>query len=563
LLDVFSNDVLIASAVEQTGRPNQVHVSLVTFLKVKNHCTFDEGPRISLFGKEIPTYFVLEMKDSTKPILKTVAASPIEEKKMHSAQSVQSSQLSLSNRPRTASTPAQTISSNKGTLIKPGVSMETSLKESPVDAERAKGDSESPDFLLRLTENDKDLHFFSCRFVDPYLEQDYQENYVARCQGKMSFAMIATIIVTALLNILDYIVVLPFTPSSIALFFFSHLISVIFQVPFLFIAFSKFVPEKSLGNSRLSKWLKDHLADAVKLGKNINYQYVGPTLLVVVFITRLFHLDRVYLRENYFYSEMYTLMILATLWTRLSALYLSATLFFITAIMLAIVQIEKDFAYVIGYQIAVLVAAYFVMRRMEKNIRRNFILKRSLAQKQFEIEDIRLKSERLLFKLLPRAVVNQLKMRSLNAAGGEIAELVESAGIMFCTICHFKEVNAGSMTILNDIICRFDNMLALYEIEKIKTIGKSFTHLTHTTIGIFQLHMLTQINIFVGPIYMCCSGLARVFEEKQPDEPVDTSHVFNLADFALAVRAKLASLNKDYPKEYHVRIGLEVGPIVV
>ena len=54
----------------------------------------------------------------------------------------------------------------------------------------------------------------------------------------------------------------------------------------------------------------------------------------------------------------------------------------------------------------------------------------------------------------------------------EISDYIDSAGILFIAIIGFGDTDTRSISILNEIIAKFDQMLALYNVEKIKLIGK-------------------------------------------------------------------------------------------
>lgn len=46
-------------------------------------------------------------------------------------------------------------------------------------------------------------------------------------------------------------------------------------------------------------------------------------------------------------------------------------------------------------------------------------------------------------------------------------------GILFCKVLDFKHYTMETVKQLNDIISKFDRLLAFYKVEKIKTIGGS------------------------------------------------------------------------------------------
>ncbi|KAI9184401.1 hypothetical protein H9P43_003454 [Blastocladiella emersonii ATCC 22665] len=599
IFDVFSNDVLIASAVEQTGIPNEVHVSETTFQQIKACSAYRTGPPIGIFGKMIPSYFITEIRErdthlsphssspaapGTPPSSTITRLNHLQRKLAHKSRSrVASSVVSYllkdvsrtsfptvpaahdgtrGELPSSSGTPSETPTDDEG-AGESGQNNTTAAalarhggnpSASGNGGGSSLGESRRHRSLLRLADNESDsLNKLTCRFNDTYVEQDFQDNYVARCAGKMAFPLAAMCLLAMFFGVLDWIV---FANADVGHWWIVLLIHVVMfgaLWAFAFVASATFFSSESkplddLGRrSGEGSGSNEFLARVARANRKINYQLLGPAALLLLFLSRVVHAAHHTVVVDYLYTQLYPIMMVATLWTRLSSLYLLWTLVAMLAVLVLTLAAASglpgtDIAWIALYGLAMLLSTYVVIRRMEIYIRRNYILKKHLAQKQFEIDDLRIKSERLLYKLLPRPVVAKLKQRSPgtgpDGSGGnmsEIAEAVDSAGILFCTICHFKEMDRTSMAVLNDIICKFDGMLAKYDIEKIKTIG---------------------------PIYMCSSGLGRVFEEKDPNAPVDESHVFNLADFALAMRAKMAQLNKDYPKAYALRIGLAAGPLL-
>ncbi|ORZ30808.1 hypothetical protein BCR44DRAFT_1488300 [Catenaria anguillulae PL171] len=685
IFDVFSNDVIVASHVEQTGIPNEVHVSDATYQQIKHDCLAREGPPVTVFSRDIPSYFITEIRDVVTNAMITKDGSPstsppnlagpkgsedqmtIGSQQSNTTGSVVSGAMGGSTHHqnqhstlrRLAHLQRKFIATSRGRLTSnvvsylvkdsasatggssptiPGALEGVPTGESPNHSRIIRGDESirttnspppssmsvgsnpnikeasirsgkgantdaaqdkpmsviktsrlrspssdgpgSPDSigtsasppspsgpgpekrrmsmsqpplssrrhksLLKLTmdtaeaQNEMNLHPVTRHFRDRYVEMDFQDNYVARCTGKMAFPLIGMTAQALIFMAFDWVVFFPGpTTTQLGLLIASHM-SLILVLGFCsLLAMSKYIAT-----------LDSKLGWAVRWGAAINFQKAGPIVLFFMWATRMVHATR-HNMSDYLLGQLYPIMMIATLWTRLSSLVLAFSL-------LVMVFLGQAFAafFLLGQsstqllwnallQILTLAGTFTIMRRMETYIRHNYIMKKHLGSKQFEIDDLRIKSERLLYKLLPRPVVAKLKQRSSSSspgggAGSEIAEAVDSAGIIFCTICHFKEMDQASMTVLNDIICKFDGMIAKYDIEKIKTIG---------------------------PIYMASSGLSRVFSgngdaKKSGGQPLDESHATNLADFALALRAKMVQLNKEYPKQYSLRIGLAVGPLV-
>ncbi len=134
-------------------------------------------------------------------------------------------------------------------------------------------------------------------------------------------------------------------------------------------------------------------------------------------------------------------------------------------------------------------------------------------------------SEMLLLNVLPKPIAERLK-------NGEeqIADEFSQASVMFADIVGFTQMTASLgakvvVPLLNSLFESFDNLTELYNIEKVKTIGDN---------------------------YMAVAGV-----------PIpNASHAINLADYALAVLAKLDEFNEQHHIKVQMRIGMTFGPVV-
>jgi class 3 adenylate cyclase len=129
-------------------------------------------------------------------------------------------------------------------------------------------------------------------------------------------------------------------------------------------------------------------------------------------------------------------------------------------------------------------------------------------------------SERLLLNILPQPVAERLK------AGQAIADAVPSATILFADIVGFTTLSQtvapdALVAMLDDIFSAFDQLLARFGLEKIKTIGDA---------------------------YMAAAGIP----EPRPD------HAERAASMALAMQDEMKAR---FPA-LELRIGLHAGPIV-
>ena len=143
-------------------------------------------------------------------------------------------------------------------------------------------------------------------------------------------------------------------------------------------------------------------------------------------------------------------------------------------------------------------------------------------------------SERLLLNILPKPIAEQLKQQSgpIAQPGQEalIAQHHEEVTILFADIAGFTPLSTELSPIelvrlLNRVFSMFDKFAAWYGLEKIKTIGDA---------------------------YMVVGGL--------PVPKAD--HAEAIADMALEVQVAIVSLQDEFNRPLHLRMGINTGPVV-
>ncbi|HEU5072398.1 MAG TPA: adenylate/guanylate cyclase domain-containing protein [Verrucomicrobiae bacterium] len=148
-------------------------------------------------------------------------------------------------------------------------------------------------------------------------------------------------------------------------------------------------------------------------------------------------------------------------------------------------------------------------------------LRRLFAQLQQEQE----KSERLLRNILPPAIAERMKRGETH-----FAEHHPEVTVLVADLVGFTELSAHIspdqvVSLLNEIFCAFDEVVARQGLEKIKTIGDA---------------------------YMVAGGLT------QPR----ADHAEAVAGLALALRAEVERINREYSTSIRVRMGISTGPVV-
>jgi adenylate cyclase len=142
-----------------------------------------------------------------------------------------------------------------------------------------------------------------------------------------------------------------------------------------------------------------------------------------------------------------------------------------------------------------------------------------------KLDDEHARSERLLRNVLPDRIAERLK-----AGGGAIADRFDGVTVLFADIVGFTTLSTELppervVELLNRVFTRFDELAALHQVEKIKTIGDA---------------------------YMVVAGLP----EPRPD------HAQAAARMALDLRVALAETSRAIGHPLQIRIGLCSGPAV-
>lgn len=162
---------------------------------------------------------------------------------------------------------------------------------------------------------------------------------------------------------------------------------------------------------------------------------------------------------------------------------------------------------------------------IEKYLRGQFFLSRSLQNQQSLLQSEHEKSERLLRNILPASIAERLKTEQ-----GTFAEGFADVSVLFADIAgftHYCETRAPDETVdvLNEIFSRFDSLAGQHGLEKIKTIGDA---------------------------YMVAAGL--------PIPRAD--HVLAVAEMGLDMLAEIQRYNHERGSSFRLRIGIHTGPVV-
>ena len=134
------------------------------------------------------------------------------------------------------------------------------------------------------------------------------------------------------------------------------------------------------------------------------------------------------------------------------------------------------------------------------------------------------RSESLLLNVLPLSIAKRLK-----EGESPIADDIPSATVLFCDLVGFTAAASSqsareTVTMLSDLLARFDDAIARHEVEKIKTIGDS---------------------------YMVASGVP----VNRPD------HALQMLHFALELLTIIDAFNAETSYHFEFRVGVHTGPV--
>ncbi len=151
---------------------------------------------------------------------------------------------------------------------------------------------------------------------------------------------------------------------------------------------------------------------------------------------------------------------------------------------------------------------------------------RELEERHHQVEKQKQVSESLLLNILPAEVADELRSKGMVSP-----KYFEDVTILFTDFVGFtlateKLAAEELVELLHDYFTAFDQIVARYRLEKMKTIGDS---------------------------YMCISGLPA----RNPAHPVDTVLAAFEMLHAVEERAK-----RGRPAEWKVRIGIHTGPVI-
>ena len=154
-----------------------------------------------------------------------------------------------------------------------------------------------------------------------------------------------------------------------------------------------------------------------------------------------------------------------------------------------------------------------------------FEIGKKLREKTRDLEEEKIKSDKLLLDILPAEIIDEFKSK-----GSISPKLHKDVTIIFTDFEDFTSIASGMkpdalVTEINEIFMNFDMIIEKYKLEKLKTIGDS---------------------------YMIASGI--------PQKRVD--HAETAVEAALEMLEYLANRNKYSKNKWKMRVGIHSGEVI-
>lgn len=180
----------------------------------------------------------------------------------------------------------------------------------------------------------------------------------------------------------------------------------------------------------------------------------------------------------------------------------------------------------IGFFLLILVTLY-VVHKIRSMHRTQIQLEKKVDERTQELKIANEKSEALLLNILPAEVAKELTENP----GRVIAEKFPNVSVLFTDIVGFTKMSSGLsaeavVTILNQLISKFDDRAKACGIEKIKTIGDA---------------------------YMAACGLTK---ENNPED------AHKMVSFAQGLLQDVMEFNKNSLVKINIRVGINTGDLV-
>lgn len=397
-----------------------VHVSEKTKDRLEGFCDFKPGPRVAVSPEqEINTFFVhkilVDMESLLLPTNSTVAdfsSSPTRDT-FHAKSIAQNH-----SPPSTFNFPPQPSIRSSISTQSP---FATTVPKSITQAVRMTLD-QAPSLGRTKTSNltvisPAAIHPFWNTFGDHDTEMEYRCSYLSKCSSQMMNALWQCFYTTAIMTTMLLVVFPSPAGSSTSYLSFLSMVGVegvVLGAFGLMCAGFLCFEEQSEFMLRL-----------VKLGKSINYQTLAPGAVVLIFFGSLAQLNanaEVMSFVVYQFAFMAVVVILSSSFTRIRSFYMSLAVLAVILLFFGSQLARSAYMSSHGYNnnaslmLLVMLAIHMLLfvpvtllasNFSEHFVRSNYLINKESIRHKFEIEDVKAKTDKLLFKLLPKEVIQR------------------------------------------------------------------------------------------------------------------------------------------------------------
>ncbi len=314
---------------------------------------------------------------------------------------------------------------------------------------------EDPDFLFELNEKNTSIHFWSIILFNIVYLLWLMFDYFLEPKNFYYFFGIRTI--TALINVLNLLLLIYYLYKEnikfiiIYLFNFLFVFSIAFSISLMFLKVEKHFIPYTVGYS------------IPVMGFGILYFYPIRYYIFFAFITLFFH------HLIFFYNDLFGKFSLDN--------YISGYFYLLTSIMIGIFTIYFKYSFFVN----------------------EYYLRKSLAEEEK-------KSENLLKNIFPEEIIEELKKNNRVKP-----KLHQNVTVLFIDFEHFttscEKLSPDQVIFyLNQYFMYFDEIIELYHLEKIKTIGDGYLAVAgvpkeYENHALIALRAAMQIKSFVVHAY--------------------------------------------------------------
>lgn len=438
IYDVWSDDVTLASSMENSGKPGMIHVSEVTYERTKDECIYEQGPDFESEHVKLKTFFLKEIKLAGKEL---EAASFVKPRISRGSRALK----------RVSTLDA---AKNKDSILKTSAYIAQSISDLSLNAPKSNQLDEEAEYVI----NKSNITWMN-QFNDYELEKQFFMRTSKNSPPKMALLMAILSSVSFMLMIIS--IVVRANPAS-------PIVLGVCMLGEVLLSYS------ILTNKRLFDRSSPYLLSIFSVIASIVWSLMQMGIY-------LGHLNYSVLSPEWS-TSMHFLGIFSLLLFQRVPTYIILFLGGLNLLVYGLLNVGNFYPYDL-YLLFCLIFPFLIIvvrsYQMERRLRYDFLNQRELLRRQMKTDDLRAKAMELLDKLVPLDVVERLKANPNSL----IADFYEEAAIMFAEIKFVDQDNSQKTDLtkeqietLHHIYTIFDRLLLIHHVEKIKSIGKPYVY---------------------------------------------------------------------------------------